>query len=120
MWQTFQVPSGVSALTGAGVQIDPNNGATARLSVEVNGVTRAVANAVPSGDTRFEFPHVPVSPGEHVRLLISFSSTFAKNFTVYTAGGSAGTFVTSNSCSDGAPSVHRTDTSLRAEVYGLS
>ena len=118
--QTFSVPSGVSYLSSAMVQIDPNSSARATLQLRVNGSVRATASATPAGDTRFTFGQVNVSRGDQVSFSVSFSSTVGKIITVYTAGSPGGTFTASNSCSDGAPNVNTTSTGLRAVVSGMS
>jgi hypothetical protein len=118
--QTFTVPSGVASLSSALVQIDPDSTVTANLTVSVNGTAEATAAAAAAGDTNFSFASVPVQPGDSVTLSITFTATYGKIITVYTAGSPGGTFTASNSCSDGAPSLSTTATGLRAVVSGTS
>lgn len=118
--QSFAVPGGVTSLTSALVQIDPDSRVSAALSVEVNGVGKASAVAQASGDTRFDFGPVAVQQGDQVSLSITFSASYGKIITVYTAGNPGGVFTTRNTCSDGAPSVQITNTGLRAQVVGLA
>ncbi len=118
--QTFTVPAGVASLSGALIQIDPDSSVTAHLSVAVNGNVAATANAAAAGDTRFGFGPIGVSAGDVITLTISFTSTYGKIITVYTAGSPGGTFTASNSCPDGAPNVSTTSTGLRAVVSGMS
>lgn len=118
--QTFTVPYGVASLNNAMVQIDPDSAVTAHLSLADNGTTIATANATASGDTHFQFGPVAVNAGDQITLTISFTSTYGKIITVYTAGSPGGTFTTSNSCPDGASNVSLTNTGLRAIVYGMS
>jgi hypothetical protein len=118
--QTFTVPTGVASLSSALVQIDPDPSVTAHLSVAVNGNIAATADAAAAGDTRFVFGPVSVSAGDAIKLTISFTATYGKIITVYTAGNPGGTFTASNSCPDGAPNVSTTSTGLRAVVSGMS
>lgn len=118
--QTFTVPAGVSTLSSALVQIDPDPAVTAQLALSVNGQTAAAAAAAAAGDTRFTFNPVPVHPGDSVVVTVAFTATTGKIITVYTAGNPGGVFSTSNSCPDGAPSVTRTDTGLRAVISGTT
>jgi hypothetical protein len=118
--QTFTVPGGVATLSGALVQIDPDSTVTANLTVYVNGSAAASAAAAASGDTSFTFGPVGVRPGDTVTISITFSATYGKIITVYTAGSPGGTFTASNSCPDGAPSLSTSATGLRAVVSGTS
>jgi protein involved in polysaccharide export with SLBB domain len=118
--QTFTVPGEVATLSGALVQIDPDSTVTANLTVYVNGSAAASAAATASGDTSFAFGPVGVRPGDTVTISITFSATYGKIITVYTAGNPGGTFTASNSCSDGAPSLSTSATGLRAVVSGTS
>jgi hypothetical protein len=118
--QTFTVPGGVATLSGALVQIDPDSTVTANLTVYVNGSAVASAAAAASGDTSFTFGPADVRAGDTVTISITFSATYGKIITVYTAGSPGGTFTASNSCSDGAPSLSTTATGLRAVVSGTS
>jgi hypothetical protein len=118
--QTFLAPGGVATLSAALVQIDPDSTVTARLTVYVNGSAVAFATAAAVGDTTFRFGPVGVRPGDTVTISITFSATYGKIITVYTAGNPEGTFTASNSCSDGAPSLSTSATGLRAVVSGTS
>lgn len=118
--QSFRVPTGVRSLTSALVQIDPDTSVTAHLTVMVDGRAVASTEAAASGDTNFSFGSVPVSAGQTVTLSISFTATYGKIITVYTAGKPGGTFSASNSCPDGASNVSTSSTGLRAVVLGLS
>jgi hypothetical protein len=118
--QTFTVPGGVATLSGALVQIDPDSTVTANLTVYVNGSAAASATAAASGDTSFTFGPVGVRPGDTVTISITFSATYGKIITVYTAGSPGGTFTSYNSCPDGAPSLTTSATGLRAVVSGTS
>jgi hypothetical protein len=118
--QTFTVPAGVASLSSALVQIDPDSSVTAHLSVAVNGNVAATANAAAAGDTRFGFGPIGVRAGDAITLTISFTATYGKIITVYTAGNPGGTFTASNSCPDGAPNVSTASTGLRGVVSGMS
>lgn len=118
--QTFTVPAGVASLTSALIQIDPDSAVTAHLSIAINGTAVATADAIAVGDTRFQFGSIAVNAGETITLSVSFTATYGKIITVYTAGSPGGTFTASNSCPDGAPNVQITSTGLRAVVSGLS
>ncbi|MFE9959207.1 hypothetical protein [Micromonospora sp. NPDC005299] len=118
--QTFTVPVGVGTLSAATVQIDPDSRVTAHLTVAVNGSVVASAAAAPAGDTAFSFGPVRVSRGDVVRLAITFTATYGKIITVYTAGSPGGTFTTSNTCPDDAPNVTTSSTGLRARVFGTT
>ncbi len=118
--QTFTVPVGVASLNSALVQIDPDPTVTAHMSLAVNGNVVATTTATASGDTQFWFGPVSVSAGDMITLSISFTATYGKITTVYTAGSPGGTFTTSDSCPDGASNVHLTNTGLRARVSGMS
>lgn len=118
--QTFTVPGGVASLNSAMVQIDPDATVTAHLSIAVNGVVAATTDAAAAGDTHFNFASVSVSAGDVVTLSISFTATYGKIITVYTAGDPGGTFATADTCPDGASNVSLTNTGLRAVVYGMS
>lgn len=117
--QTFAVPSGVASLDHATIQIDPDSRVNAHLTVYVNGQARASADAAAAGDTQFSFSSVPVSAGETVSFSVSFSASFGKIITVYSAAAVGGTLTVSNSCPDGAPSL-TTSNGLRAVVSGWS
>ncbi|HKV58012.1 MAG TPA: hypothetical protein VJO32_07010 [Ktedonobacteraceae bacterium] len=118
--QTFTVPTGVASLSSALVQIDPDSTVTAHMNLAVNGNVVATADAAAAGDTQFQFGPVSVSAGDVITLSISFTATYGKIITVYTAGSPAGTFTTSDSCPDGASNVSLTNTGLRARVSGMS
>jgi hypothetical protein len=118
--QTFTAPPGVASLDTALVQIDPDNRVTGHLSLSVNGVQRASADAAAAGDTTFTFPSVSVGPGDSISLSVNFTASFGKIITVYTVGGGRGTFTTSNSCSAGADNTSTTSTALRAVLSGWS
>ena len=118
--QTFTVPAGVASLNSALVQIDSASTVTAHLSLAVNGNVVATANAVAAGDTQFWFGPVSVNAGDVITLSISFTATYGKITTVYTAGSPGGTFTTSDSCPAGASNVSTTSTGLRAKVSGMS
>jgi hypothetical protein len=118
--QTFAVPAGVATLSGALVQIDPDSTVTAHLTVSVNGNAERSAAATAAGDTRFSFGPVSVHAGDSVTISISFTATYGKIITVYTAGSPGGTFTASNSCPDGAPNMSTTSTGLRAVISGMS
>ena len=117
--QTFTVPSGVASLSSALVQIDPDSTVTAHLTLTINGVQEAAAEALAAGDTYFNWPAVVVNAGDQAALSITFTATFGKIITVYSAAPVGGTLTYSNSCSDGAPS-GRTEYGLRAVVSGMS
>ncbi len=117
--QTFTIPPGVASLSSALVQIDPDSTVTAHLTLTINGVVQAATEALAAGDTHFGWPAVPVNPGDQAALSISFTATFGKIITVYSAANVGGTLTYSNSCSDGAPS-GTTENGLRAVVSGLS
>lgn len=102
------------------MQIDPDPTVTANMMVYVNGSAAASAAAAASGDTSFTFGPVGVQPGDTVTIAITFSATYGKIITVYTAGSPGGTFTASNSCPDGAPSLSTSATGLRAVVSGTS
>lgn len=116
--QTFTLPGGVASLDAATIQIDPDASVTAHASLLVNGSMRATADATAAGDTNFGFGRVGVTTGDQVTLRVSFTATFGKIITVYTAGGPTGTFSASNSCPDGAPSLTTGATALRATISG--
>jgi hypothetical protein len=117
--QTFTVPAGVASLSSALVQIDPDSSVTAHLALAINGEVRATATSLAAGDTSFNWPAVATSPGDQASLSISFTATFGKIITIYSAAAVGGTLTYSNSCSDGAPS-GTTENGLRAVVGGLS
>jgi hypothetical protein len=117
--QTFRVPAGVASLSSALVRIDPDTSVTAHLTLTINGVSRATAASAAVGDTSFSWPAVTVSPGDEAALTISFTATFGKIITIYSAAPVGGVLTYSNSCSDGAPS-GSTANGLRAVVGGLS
>lgn len=116
--ETFTVPGGVAAIDQVLVQIDPDSTVTGHGSLSVNGSVRATADATAAGDTTFNFSRVAVSPGDQVTFSVTFSATYGKIITVYTAGSPGGTFTASNSCPDGAPSLSTSSTGLRAVVRG--
>ena len=118
--QTFTVQAGVASLSSALVQIDPDSTVTAHMSLAVNGNVVATADAAAAGDTQFHFGPVSVSAGDMITLSISFTATYGKIITVYTAGSPGGTFTTSDSCPAGASNVSTTNTGLRARVSGMS
>jgi len=90
------------------------------MTLAVNGNVVATADAAAIGDTQFSFGPISVSAGEVMTLSISFTATYGKIITVYTAGDPGGTFTTSNSCPEGASNVSLTSTGLRARVSGMS
>ncbi len=116
--QSFTVPSGMTVIDQATVQIDPATEVSANATLIVNGGSRAGVTAVAVGDTTFNFGRVTVAAGDTVTLSITFSATAGKIITIYSAGSPGGQFVVSNSCPDGAPSATRGDTGLRARVSG--
>lgn len=118
--QSFIVPSGASALTSATIQIDADDRVTATLRVDVGGQPRATVSTAAANDTHFELGRVPVAPGDQVQLHLSFTATFGKIVTIYSAGSPSGGLQVTNSCSDGAANASRTDTGLRAVVRGLT
>lgn len=118
--QTFTVPTGVGTLSSALVQVDPDPTVTVQLALSVNGQPAAQATAAAAGDTRFNFNPVPVRASDTVLVTVSFTATTGKIITLYSAGNPAGVFTTSNSCPDGAPSVTRSDTGLRAIISGTT
>jgi hypothetical protein len=118
--QSFTVGSGVATVDEVTVQIDPDSTVTGHGSLYVNGALKASTDANAAGDTTFTFPRVPVAAGDQVKFSVTFSATFGKIITVYTAGNPGGEFIASNSCTDGAPSVSTTSTGLRAVVRGWS
>jgi hypothetical protein len=99
-------------------RIDPDSSVTAHATLSMNGSAAASADAAASGDTSFAFSRVNVHQGDTVSLSISFTASSGKIITVYTVGSPGGTFMASNSCSDGAPSVSTSTTGLRAVVLG--
>jgi hypothetical protein len=117
--QMFTVPSEVASLSSALVQIDPDSSVTAHLTLTINGAVRATTTSLAAGDTHFSWPAVATSPGDQAALSISFTATFGKIITIYSAAAVGGTLTYSNSCSDGAPS-GTTENGLRAVVSGLS
>ncbi|HET6505856.1 MAG TPA: GDSL-type esterase/lipase family protein [Baekduia sp.] len=117
--QTFTVPAGVASLDHATIQIDPDSRVNAHLTVFVNGAARASADAAAAGDTQFSFSSVGVTPGDTVTFSISFSASFGKIITVYSAAAVGGTLTIGNSCPDGAPSLTSAN-GLRAVVSGWS
>ncbi|HEY4811306.1 MAG TPA: IPT/TIG domain-containing protein [Solirubrobacteraceae bacterium] len=117
--QTFTVPAGIASLSSALIQIDPDSSVTAHLTLSINGTVRATTEAAAAGDTHFSWPAVAVSPGDQAALTISFTATFGKIITIYSAAQAGGTLTYSNSCSDGAPS-GSTLAGLRAVVSGNS
>jgi hypothetical protein len=96
--QTFTVPTGIASLNSALVQIDPDSTVTAHMSLTVNGNVVAAASAAASGDTQFRFWPAYVNAGDVVTLSISFTATYGKLITVYTAGGPGGKLTTSSIC----------------------
>lgn len=117
--QTFTVPSGVKSLDHALIQIDPDNRVNAHLVVYVNGTAQASSDSAAAGDTNFGFGRVGVSPGDQIAVSITFSATYGKIITVYSAAAVGGTLTISNSCPDGATSL-TTPYGLRAVVSGWS
>jgi uncharacterized repeat protein (TIGR02543 family) len=117
--QTFTVPAGIASLDHALIQIDPDSRVNAHLTIYVNGGARASADAAAAGDTNFSFPSVGVSPGDTVTFSISFSASFGKIITIYSAAAVGGTLTVSNSCPDGAPSL-TSPNGMRAVISGWS
>ncbi len=117
--QTFTVPAEVAELTNAVVEIDPDTSVTAHMTLFVNGIPRAETAAAATGDTHFNWPSVPVSPGDEAAISISFTATFGKIITIYSAHEVGGTLSFTNTCSDGAPS-GSSALGLRAIVSGTS
>lgn len=117
--QTFTIPAGVAELSSAIVQIDPDNTVTAHMTLAINGAVHATTTALAAGDTQFSWPAVAVKAGDEASLSISFTATFGKIITVYSAAAVGGTLTYNNSCSDGAPS-GSTANGLRAVVSGFS
>ena len=85
----------------------------------MNGDLRATSDATAAGDTRFNFPSVPVRSGDQVSFAFTLSATFGKIITTYSAAAVGGTLMVSNSCPDGAPSFSSAN-GLRAIVSGWS
>lgn len=75
---------------------------------------------VPEGVATLSGALVQIDPDSTVTISITFSATYGKITTVYTAGSPEGTFTASNSCPDGAPSLSTSVTGLRAVVSGTS
>jgi Bacterial Ig-like domain (group 3)/IPT/TIG domain len=117
--QTFTIPAGVAEISSAMVQIDPDTTVTAHLTLKINGTVRATTSAAAVGDTKFNWPPVAVKAGDAASLSITFTATFGKIITVYSAAAVGGTLTYSNSCPDGAPS-GTTSNGRRAVVSGLS
>jgi hypothetical protein len=117
--QTFTVPSGVASLSSATIEIDPDTTVTAHLTLKINGTIRATTSAAAVGDTKFSWSPVAVKAGDAASLSITFTATFGKIITIYSAAAVGGTLTYSNSCPDGAPS-GTTPNGLRAVVSGLS
>jgi len=118
--QTFTVPSGVSTLTTAKIQIDPAPEVTAHFKIFVNGSLKTTTTAKAAGDTHFDFGPVAVSAGQVVTFSVTFTASAGKIITVYSVGHPGGTFKASNSCPDGAPNITTTATGLRAVISGWS
>ena len=118
--QTLTIPPGVGSIDAATVQIDPDSTVTAHATLLVNGTAEAYDDQAAAGDTHFTFPSVSVTAGDTLSLQITFSASYGKIITVYTAGDPGGTFSASNSCSDGAPNDLDSSTGLRAVISGLS
>jgi len=76
--------------------------------------------AEPRADPTSRSGRYPCSQGQTVTLSISFTATYGKIITFYSAGGPGGTLTVSNSCPDGAPSLSTTSTGSRAVVSGRS
>jgi hypothetical protein len=120
--QTMTVPEGVGELRWARVQIDPQPNTTVTAQLLVNGSIRATDTDTAAGDSIFHFEdaHVTVSPGDTAELTFTFAATWGKLVTIYSAGSPGGTFKAENSCSDGAPTFTKTNTGLRAQVFGIN
>ena len=118
--QTFTVPSGITALTQALVQVDPDSTVTVHASLSVNGIQRAVTTATAAGDTTFNFGTVPVNAGDSVTLTLTMTATYGKIITVYSASAAPGQFTISDSCPDGAANISTATVGLRSEVFGLT
>lgn len=117
--QTFTVPAGVASLDSALVQIDPDASVTAHAELIVNGQVQASDDEAAAGDTHFSFGTVDVSPGDQAAIHISFTASFGKIITVYSAANTGGALSISNSCPAGAPSL-TTGAGLRAVISGTS
>ncbi|MEV0133044.1 DUF4407 domain-containing protein [Dactylosporangium sp. NPDC050688] len=119
--QTFAVPNGVAYLDAALVQIDFNADMTVHATLSVNGTAKASNDQTPNNDTTFRFPRVPVRAGDTVTLTLTWTGRKGKLDTIYMTGNPPTShLVITNTCSDGAPSLNRTDTGLRAVISGWS
>ncbi|MGN9920276.1 DUF4407 domain-containing protein [Micromonospora palomenae] len=119
--QTFTVPAGVAYLDRAKVQIDVNVSMTVHATLVVNGTPRATNDQIANNDTVFTFTKVAVRAGDSVTLRLTWTATKGKLDTIYLTGNPpGGHLVITNTCSDGAPSLNRTDIGLRAVVSGWS
>lgn len=119
--QTFAVPNGVANLDTALVQIDFNADMTVHATLSVNGTAKASNDQTPNNDTTFTFPRVSVRAGDTVTLTLTWTGRKGKLDTIYMTGNPpASHLVITNTCSDGAPSLNRTNTGLRAVISGWS
>ena len=117
--QTYTVPSGVSALTGAVVQIDPAP-VTVAATLSDGGAIVAQASATAAGDTTFNFGTVPVKPGDAITLILTMTATSGKITTVYSAAGTPGQLTITDTCSDGATNITTAAVGLRSKLLGIS
>ncbi|WP_436524808.1 DUF4407 domain-containing protein [Actinoplanes sp. HUAS TT8] len=118
--QTFTVPAGVAYLDRATVQIDVNVSMTVRAALLVGGVEQASDEQIADNDTVFMFSRVRVRAGDTAALRLTWTATKGKLDTIYLTGNPGGHLTIVNTCSDGAPSLDRTNIGLRAVVGGRS
>ena len=116
--QTYTVPSGVSALTKAIVQID-SAPVTVNATLSDRGTIVAQTNTAASGDTTFNFGTVPVIPGDLVTLTLTMTATSGKIITVYSAAGMPGQLTITDTCSDGATNIRTSTVGLRSKLLGI-
>lgn len=116
--QTYTVPSGVSALTQALVQIDPGP-VTVNATLSSGGTVMAQTSATAAGDTTFNFGTVPVATGDVVTLTLTMTATAGKIITVYSAGGTPGQFTITDTCPDGAANINTSAVGLRSRLLGI-
>lgn len=119
--QTFTIPAGVAYLDAATVQIDVNHSMTVHASLSINGTVRATNDQLANNDTTFAFARTTVQAGDTATLTLTWTATLGKLDTIYLTGTPSNSHLTiTNTCSDGAPSLDRTDIGLRAVVSGWS
>ena len=123
--QTFTVPAGTTAITGALIQVDaymPGSTVpvtTVRARLMDAGSTLADTTSMAVGDTRFDFGTVAVTPGQTLSLVLDFSASDGQIATVYRVGNPGGTFTWQNSCPDDNQSGSTSSKGLRAQIFGL-